>query len=323
MSDKRLLPQLEPIRIDLDRIAGLLQQALDEVDEPLRAMLRGPLAGGKWLRSGLVVLVARMFAQPPEPFHRLAAAVETLHAATLIHDDLIDDALLRRGKKTLHAVWPVRVTVLAGDYLLARATRWVAELDLPQVMHAYGRALCMICEGEVRQTLVVKGIHRSRADYFRSIEAKSAALFAAVMEMAGILAVASERDVAALRTYGWELGVAYQIADDVLDLTEDAGRLGKPTGSDLRNGLVTLPVLHYLETTENDYPVRAVLTGKAEEVDVEAALLAIRESGAIAASLREASARADRAQRALEALPDNRARHTLHDLATVAIQRRH
>ena len=323
MPDQRLLPQLEPIHLDLERVAGVLQQALDEVDEPLRSMLRDPLAGGKRLRSALVVLVGRVFAQPPEPFHYLAAAVETLHAATLIHDDLIDDASLRRGRKTLHYVWPARATVLAGDYLLARATRWVAELDSPQVMRAYGQALCKICEGEIRQTLVVKGIHRGRADYFRSIEAKSAALFAAVMEMAGILAGASEREVVALNTYGWELGVAYQIVDDVLDLTEDEGRLGKPIGSDLRNGLVTLPVLHYLEETGDDSPVRAVLAGQEDGVDVQAALLAIRESGAIAASLQEASEHADRARAALEALPDNRARRTLHDLAAVAVQRRH
>lgn len=312
---------LEPIRPQMERVEQLLRETPAEVEEPLRSMLRRALSGGKRLRPALVVLVGRMFASPTAPFHSLAAAVEMLHTATLIHDDLVDEAPLRRGRKTLHTVWPAGATVLAGDYLLARAASLIAELDCPRILRVFAETLCTMCAGEIRQTFATTG-RPCREDYYRSIEAKTASLCAAATEMAGVLARAGEPQINALRRFGRELGIAFQIVDDVLDFIGDEARLGKPAGSDLRQGLITLPILCYLERAEDDTPVRAVLSGQRDEEHVRAAMEAVRSSGAIEASLAEARIHARRSQEALATLPDNAPRQMLCSLAEYVVERR-
>ena len=317
-----LIPLLEPIRPELERVAGLLHETLAAVEEPLSSMLRRSLDGGKQMRPALVILVGRMFAASTVPFYSLAAAVDMLHTATLIHDDLLDGAALRRGREPLHTIWPAGATVLAGDYLLGQATSLVAALEHPRVLNAFGEVLCTMCAGEIRRMLVTQGKHRRREDYYRSIEAKTASLFAASTEMAGVLAGAGEPQIAALRRFGRELGMAFQIVDDVLDFVGDEAQLGKPAGSDLRQGLITLPVLCYLERVEDDGPVSAVLSGQQDEKHVRAVIEAICSSGAIEASLAEARAHARRSQEALATLPDDAPRQMLSTLAEYIVERR-
>jgi geranylgeranyl pyrophosphate synthase len=316
------LALLESIGPDIEAVDQLLHGAVAELEEPLCTMLQQAIGGGKRLRAALVILAGGLFGAPLPPFRALAAAVEMLHAATLVHDDVVDQSSLRRGHETLHNRWPAGATVLAGDYLLARSTCWIAEHEQPRLLGVFAQAVCTICRGEIRQSLTVRGEHRDREEYYRSIEAKSAALFAAAAEMAGILAAAQEEEIAALRSYGREFGLAFQIVDDVLDITGDAGQLGKPAGSDLRQGLVTLPTLHYLAANHHDTLVQAVLSGQRDDECVRAAIEAIRSSGAIEASLDEARHHAHQAQEALSALPDCAARHTLHALAGYVVQRR-
>jgi heptaprenyl diphosphate synthase len=178
-----------------------------------------------------------------------------------------------------------------------------------------------MCAGEIREVLVTRGKHDGRQEYARNIEAKTAALFAASMEMGGLLAGAEEGQVAALRRFGREFGMAFQIVDDVLDLSGDEAQLGKPAGSDLRQGLVTLPVLCYLERAERETLVNGVLAGERDEEQVRAAIGAIRGSGAIEAALEEARAYVGRSQEALAGLPDNAARRTLGALAEYVVER--
>jgi len=317
----RLIPVLEPIRPEMERVEGVLREALAEVEEPLGAALRRVLEDGKRLRPAMVVLTGLTFAAPLEPFYRLAAAVDMLHAATLIHDDLVDVSPLRRGQQTLHTAWPWEASVLAGDYLLAQATSLVADLGQARVLRVFGAALRTMCAGEIREVLVTQGRHNSREDYYSSIEAKTAALFAASAEMGGLLAGAEEAQVAALRRFGREFGMAFQIVDDVLDLTGDEAQLGKPAGSDLRQGLVTLPVLCYLERAEGESLVSGVLAGERDEERVRGAIEAIRASGAIEAALEEARVYVVRSQEALAGLPDNAARRMLGALAEYVVER--
>jgi geranylgeranyl pyrophosphate synthase len=318
----QLIPLLEPIRPEMERVECLLNETLAEVEEPLSSMLRRSLGGGKQVRPALVILVGRMFTPSTAPFHSLAAAVDMLHTATLIHDDLVDGAPLRRGHGTLHTIWPAGATVLAGDYLLGRATSLIAELEHPRILKAFGEILCTMCAGEIRQVFVTQGKHNRREDYYRSIEAKTASLFAAATEMAGILAGAGELQIAALRRFGREFGMAFQIVDDVLDLVGDEAQLGKPAGSDLRQGLVTLPILCYLERVGDDAPVNAVLSGQRDEEHVRAAIEAVSSSGAIGAALAEAHAHARRSQEALATLPEGVSRQMLCSLTEYVVERR-
>ena len=306
----------------MERVERLLHETLASVEEPLGPMLDSLLDGGKRLRSALVVLTGQVFGASGAPFHNLAAALDMLHAATLIHDDLMDGSPLRRGHETLHTVWPARAAVLAGDYLLGQATALIADLEHPRIYKGFAAILCTMCAGEIRQTLVTRGRYRCREEYYRSSEAKTASLFAATTEMAGLLAGAGEHEVAALRRFGREFGLAFQIVDDVLDLTGDEAQLGKPAGSDLRQGLITLPILCYLERAEGDTSVNAVLSGQRDEEHVRAAIEAVCSSGAIEAALEEAQGHARQSQEALTTLPGNAARRTLHALAGYVVERR-
>jgi len=319
----QLIPLLEPIRSEIECMERRLYTTLSETAEPLRSMLRPLLSGGKRLRAALVILVGRMFSCPAAPFCDLAAAVEMLHSATLIHDDVVDEAPVRRGRKTLHTTWPAGASVLAGDYLLACAVSLVAELMRPRLVKIFADTLCAVCAGEIMQTLVLKGKHGCRDDYYRSVEAKTASLFAASTEMAAILSAAQEFQIAALHKYGQDLGTAFQIVDDVLDFTGTEAHLGKPAGSDLRQGLITLPTLCYLEKVKDDTFVNTVLSGQRDEEHVRAAVQAISSSGAIGASLAEAQAYVTQSQEALLTLPDSASRQTLHALAEFVLARTH
>jgi geranylgeranyl pyrophosphate synthase len=175
-----------------------------------------------------------------------------LHAATLIHDDLVDSSPLRRGQETLHTIWPVGATELAGDYLLGEATALGAELDSPRIAREFAGILRTMWAGEIRRMLAIRrgrgasspeGADHRRQEYFHDIQAKTSSLIAATMEMGAILADAEERHIETLRRYGKGLGIAYQIVDDVLEFAADERSLGKPVGSDLRRGLPTVPVL--------------------------------------------------------------------------------
>jgi geranylgeranyl pyrophosphate synthase len=329
----RLIPLLEPIRPQMERVERLLFETLAQIEEPLGSMLRYSMGSGKRLRPALVILSGQMLRgehQNPAstaPFHSLAAAVEMLHTATLIHDDLVDEALLRRGRETLHTIWSAGATVLAGDYLLARAASLVAGLEHPPIPKVFAETLCTMCAGEIRQ-IVTREKHGhncaaveqtaldstgqwGREDYYRNVEAKTATLCAAATEMSGILAEAEEQQIAALRRFGRELGLAFQIADDVLDFTGSEAQLGKPAGSDLRQGLI-----------EDEAAVNAVLSGQRDEEHVRAAIEAVCSSGAIEAALVEARVHVRRSQEALATLPNNGSRQILHALAEYVVERR-
>jgi geranylgeranyl pyrophosphate synthase len=313
---------LDPIRPDLERVEEILRETLAGAGGPLRPLLSSVLAGGKRLRPAVVILSGQVFAPSTAAIHSLAAAVDMLHAATLIHDDVVDDAGLRRGRQALHTVWPAAASILAGDYLLGEAVARVADLGDAGIVHIFGRLLRTVCAGEVGQMLAGRGMRRGRQEYYESIEAKTASFFAASAQMAGRLAGASPAQVAALARFGRELGLAFQIVDDVLDLAGDEAELGKPAGSDLRQGLLTLPVLIYLEQGDAGGAVGAVLAAQPDEGALTAAIRAIRSSGAIEVALEVARSHVRRSREALAALPDHPSKELLGALAGCIVERR-
>ena len=291
MPRKRLDALLKPIQADIQNVEAILRNIIAQMEDPVKSMLKTSLKGGKRLRPAAVILSGRMFKIPKKKIHILAAAVEVLHSATLIHDDLVDNATLRRGRKTVHTVWPVGATVLAGDYLLARSVSLVSQLNNPAVLKILADTLYTMSAGEIDYHYSQKDKKR-RAVYFESVNAKTASLFAGAMEMVGLLAQVESSKVTDLRSFGREFGIAYQIVDDVLDLISDEKKLGKPVGSDLAQGIVTLPVICYLDRHKDEKFVNKILTGKGTARDLKTAIALIRESGAIDDALDEARAHA-------------------------------
>ena len=300
----------------------LREAALDDQHEAISAAVEHLLgSGGKRLRPSVALLTARMLGGEPARAVSLAAAIEMLHTATLVHDDLIDGALLRRGLPTLNAQWTPAATVLTGDYLFARAAELASQTDSVRVMNVFARTLMVIVNGEINQLFVGRG-EVSREGYYRRIFAKTGSLFAVAAEAGAVLSNAGEPAVTAVRMFGREVGMAFQIVDDILDFTSDETHLGKPVGSDLRQGLFTLPVLCYLESSPADRDLNALLNGRAGDPEtVERVVQAVRDSGAVEAALEEAQAYVRRAQGALASMPDNPYRRALSDLAEYSIRR--
>jgi geranylgeranyl pyrophosphate synthase len=314
-------PTPEVIGAQMEQVERLVAEATVGVEEPLRSMLQHVLSGGKRLRPKLVLLVVWLFMVPDGRACRLGAALETLHAATLVHDDMVDESPLRRGCRTLHSTWSNSASVLAGDYLLARSMGLLASLGLPRILEVIAEALRALCAGEIGQAFGSRDGPWDRKAYFLGIQSKTASLFAAAAESAGILAGATETQVATLQRFGLELGMAFQIVDDVLDLTGDEQSLGKPAGSDLRQGLVTLPTLLYLERARDGDAVQPVLSGARDHASMRTAVDAICASGAIEDALAEAGRHTRRCQDALRALPDGEARRALSELTALVLAR--
>jgi geranylgeranyl pyrophosphate synthase len=315
----------------LDRVERKMRESVHPDYPQLNAVLDQLLgSGGKRLRPALALLAGSLHPTDPEKLASLAASIEMLHTATLVHDDLIDGALLRRGKETLNARWNAGTTVLIGDYLFARAARLAAETDKVRVMTIFADTLMTICSGELRQIFDrhdVPQVHDDQAwetalsRYDQRIHAKTASLFAAATEAAAVLGNTPEPQVKGLRDYGWLLGTGFQIIDDVLDFQGDQEILGKPVGSDLREGIVTLPVLYFLRQHPGDEQVAAVLRNSGDDGLVREVVAAVQESGAVAQAVERAQRFISQSQAALEALPEGEPRATLHALADYTISR--
>lgn len=320
--EHQLIGLLAPLGPHLEEVERILEQMAVEAASPLDARLREAMQGGKRLRPALVLLAGQVFAPSGPPIHKLAAAVETLHTATLVHDDVVDGSHLRRGRPTMHRAWSVGATVLAGDYMLARAAGLVAEIGQPRLLRILTDALRAMCNGEIQQMFAEPGREQSRAAYHRTIDAKTASLLAAATEMAAWLSGGTQAQAVALRQYGRHLGLAFQITDDVLDFMGDESVLGKTPGEDLRQGVATLPLLLYLEQTRCDAGAEALLAEARAPAGIRALSEAVRGSGAIAAALDVARDHAREAERSLDRLPQVEATGSLRALAGLMVERR-
>lgn len=314
---------LAPIRDELDVVEATLRSTAPDEYPPLAEVIQHIVAGGgKRVRPALVLFATKFYPVEFEKVVSLAAAVETLHTATLIHDDVVDDSTLRRGRPTINAVWQDGATVLAGDYVFARAASFAAATGNVRVIELFAEALKTIVDGELRQLFRRRDGLPSREEYYRRIFSKTASLFTLATEASGALMAAPEQEVQALRDYGYYLGVAFQIIDDVLDFTGDEGQLGKPIGSDLRQGTVTLPVYLFAEDQPEHPALQGYLDGNDEEAAVADLVEAVRTSSAIEGALAEAAEIVKEASDALALLPEGPVRSSLRDLAHYIVRRR-
>ncbi len=314
---------LSPIQNDLQAVEVRLRESIRVEFQPLANVFETLIeSGGKRVRPALAILATKFHPADSEKMVALAVATELVHVATLIHDDLIDKSPLRRGSPTINSRWSGTATVLAGDFLLAQAADIAATLDNFRVMHIFARTLITICDGEIRQDF--GGMHwpPNREEYFRHIDSKTASLIVACTEAGSILSGAPEEEVTALKTYGQNLGRAFQIADDILDFTADPQKLGKPVGSDLRQGTLTLPVFNFIADDPHGKHVEKLLRRDSDTPqEIDQVIEWIRQSAAIDASKAEARRFAQSAQDALAVLPDNVYRRALVDLATYVVER--
>ncbi len=319
---KTMAELLAMIQPDMERVEKRMRETSLAENEALHSAIDYLIkAGGKRVRPAMTVLAGHMLGAPHEPISYLGAALEMLHTASLVHDDLIDGALMRRGHATLNTQWNAPATVLAGDFLFGRAADLAAQTDNVAVMRSFARTLMTMVNGELNQMFNGRG-HPTRDGYFARIFGKTGSLFVTAAEGPAFLAGASPAVVQGMATFGREVGIAFQIMDDILDFTADASHLGKPVGSDLRQGLFTLPALLYLEGRPDDPNVAALLDGRAGDAAIVARVVdAVRNSGAIQAALDEAKAYVKRGVEALSIAPDNTYRNALVDLATAFVTR--
>lgn len=328
---------LEPVQGGLRLVEQRMKTVESSVFAPLAdAFVELIGSGGKRLRPALALLTAQLehplsdWAGHPELIS-LAAAVEMLHTATLVHDDVIDGALLRRGAPTLNASWSQGATVLAGDHMFARAAHFAAETGSSRVIHIFSDTLQIIVDGEMRQLFARNQYGQEWENYYQRIYAKTASLFSAATEAAGVLVGFSSPRVQQLKEFGYHFGMAFQIMDDILDFTGDDRTLGKPAGSDLRQGTLTLPFLYYLRQQSDPHALVERMTDArqaAEEGDAERlnqavaeVVVAIRKSPAIDAARNEAVDFLHSAVANLSAFPDSRSKETLVGLCGFVVQR--
>lgn len=303
-------------------IAGLVDSPVLLLAEPGRYILG---AGGKRLRAALTLLAARANGGPiPETACHAAAAVELIHAASLVHDDLIDQSPHRRGRPTIHEKWNHDAALLAGDYLFALAARELAQTGDVRVIQHIAEAAAAICEGEISTVDRAEPLPEALAAYTFKIGHKTAALFAAAGKVGSLCGGAEEEKSAALGRFGYALGMAFQIVDDVLDYLGDERALGKPAGSDLRRGLITLPLIYAVAHDDADGFLRQVtgrLGGQAGPEELAAALERVRTSAGPQRALLEAERYRQEALAHLPMAVSGPVRASLEEVARLAVER--
>jgi geranylgeranyl pyrophosphate synthase len=277
-------------------------------------------SGGKRIRPTITLLAGGMLNADEDSLLSLAAAVELLHTATLVHDDLIDGAMLRRGIPTLNTKWSSAATVLAGDYIFARAATFAAETKSVELQTIFANTLATIVSGEITQLFKSRG-RINRDDYYQRIYAKTASLFEACTHCASLISPVDEEIINQMKTCGYEIGMAFQIVDDVLDFTGKQTTVGKPVASDLRQGLITLPAIYYAEAYPGDENLEAYLNGFAGDEEMNQLVKSIRNSGAIQHTMEEARAFTERGISAIVALPDNKEHRALLELIDYIVDR--
>jgi octaprenyl-diphosphate synthase len=319
----------------LDAIRQLVRDDFAAVDAAIQAELRSDVvlinqlgqylvsAGGKRLRPLLVLLMARALGYPGRDHVRLAAVIEFIHTATLLHDDVVDASDLRRGRETANALWGNEAAVLTGDFLYSRAFQMMVGAGSMRVMAVMADATNLIAEGEVLQLLNQHDPDTDEARYLEVIARKTAKLFEAGARLAAVLAEADPVREAAVAEYGLRLGTAFQLIDDVLDYTADAAEMGKNLGDDLAEGKPTLPLIRAMQV--GDEVQRNLIRSAIEQGGIEhirAVQAAIQATGALDYTRAAAEREARAAQAALAALPASPYTEALHALARLAVERR-
>ena len=281
-------------------------------------------AGGMRLRPMLTLAAARLCGYAGADHQKLAATVEFIHTATLLHDDVVDESARRRGRPTANLLWDNKSSVLVGDYLFARSFQLMVETGSLRVLDILANASAVIAEGEVLQLTAAQDLATTEDTYLKVIRGKTAALFSAATEVGGVIAGVPEEQVQALHTYGDALGIAFQIADDLLDYGGSSASIGKNTGDDFRERKLTLPVIKAVakaDAEERTFWLRVIEKGDQREGDLQQALALMARHGAMEAARDQALDWSAKARTALKALPDHPLRGMLSELAAYVVSR--
>ncbi|MGX9351294.1 polyprenyl synthetase family protein [Shimia sp. W99] len=314
------------LRDEMDAVNALIQERMASEHAPripeVTAHLVG--AGGKRLRPMLTLAAARLCGYDG-PYHvHLAATVEFIHTATLLHDDVVDESAQRRGRPTANLLWDNKSSVLVGDYLFSRSFQLMTETGSIDVLRILSNASATIAEGEVLQLTAATDLRTDESIYLQVVRGKTAALFSAATEVGGVIAGADPAHVQALFDYGDALGIAFQIADDLLDYQGDTSATGKNVGDDFRERKLTLPVIKAVAQAtqqERAFWVRTIEKGRQEDGDLEHALALMGKYGTLDATRQDALGWAEKAKAAIATLPDHQIRGLLSDIADYVVAR--
>lgn len=305
-----------PVQEQIHQVEHLMKSQADGNHPDLQAALNHLIAaGGKRIRPTVTLLIGRMLGAEESRLITLSGAIELLHTATLVHDDLIDGSLLRRGNPTLNSRWSPGATVLTGDFLFARAAKLAADTNSIPVMGLFSQTLAIIVNGEITQ-LFSHRCQVNRQDYYQRIYAKTASLFEASTCCAALIADVPDEMIEVVRRYGYNIGMAFQIVDDVFDFIGDQVKIGKPVGNDLRQGLITLPTIYYVEGHPDDTNAQEIINGECLKYEQQVTELVdnIRASQAVQEALNEPDSYVAAALDLLKTLPDTPERVHLEDL---------
>lgn len=326
MSDTATLSRLfAPIEPDLEIVDREFQRRATSGLEILNAAAAHAMSSpGKRLRTALTLFAGKLFEYRFEKLLPLSVAFEMTHLATLVHDDIIDHASTRRGIPTVNATYGEEVAILCGDYLFAKTAGLIADVQDFRIDRLFSETVATVCEGTIIELLSARRMDTSEERYLERINRKTACLIAACCKGGATVGSASDEQIEVMSEYGTNLGVAFQIIDDVLDYTGSEATTGKPAGNDLRQGLVTLPLIYALRNESNGHTeqARRLLTAdKPGEHDVAAVVRWVNATSAIQDSLNLARDYATRAKALLADLPDSPARATLDDVVDFVLAR--
>lgn len=310
---------------DLERVNGLIRDRMASRHAPRIPEVTAHLveAGGKRLRPMLTLASARMCGYGGDHHIHLAATVEFIHTATLLHDDVVDESGQRRGRPTANLLWDNKSSVLVGDYLFARSFQLMVETGSLKVLDILANAAATIAEGEVLQLTAAQNLATTEDIYLQVVRAKTAALFAAATEVGGVISDAPQSQIDALRVFGDALGIAFQIVDDLLDYG-GTDAIGKNIGDDFRERKLTLPVIKAVakaNTDEREFWKRTIEKGDQRDGDLDHALALLKKHGTMAETRQEALAWIEKAKASLDTLPSHSLRDMLMDLSDYVVAR--
>ncbi|GAI02781.1 unnamed protein product, partial [marine sediment metagenome] len=278
--------------------------------------------GGKRIRPALTLLSGKSYNYNLDYLLPMATAVELMHTATLVHDDAIDNSLVRRGRPTINRVWDDDKAILLGDYLFAKAGELTATTQNLQVIKLLSQTLMTITGGELAQSFSASNLEQTRQHYLHRIISKTASLFSLATESGAILSQAPGKSVRVLKEYGYNLGIAFQIVDDIMDFIGTEEEMGKPVGSDLAQGTLTLPAMLLLENHPEDNPVKELFQNRDRQKNIRLAIELVRSSSIVQECYTVASNYCAKAYRNLNLLPDNASRQSLINLADYVVERK-
>ncbi len=322
----------------LEPLMRLVSDEMAEVNQIILSQARSDVAlipelaqhlinsGGKRLRPMLTIGAAKLCGYQGDGHIKLAAAVEFMHTATLLHDDVVDESDMRRGKKSARLLWGNQASVLVGDFLLGQAFRMMVDVGSLGALKILSEASAIIAEGEVMQLAASKNMSTTEEDYLAVIQAKTAALFSAAAEIGAVITARGASEQAALRLYGTNIGLAFQLIDDALDYSGEAAMLGKRVGDDFREGKITLPVvLSYRRGSaeERAFWRRTLQDGAIEDADLEEAIALMVRHNTIEETIQRACLYGKEAREALHIFPKSEARTALLDAIDFSISRMH